>query len=58
MGKLDLGRLIAIAIGVVVLFGLELGWGAEFYIAIPAAIIAYTAARVASGLLLGAGEKA
>jgi len=57
MGKLDLGRLISIAIGVVVLFGLELGWGTAYYIAIPAAIVAYTAARVASGLLLG-GEKA
>jgi hypothetical protein len=51
MHKSHLFRIAAILIGGAVLFGLELGLGVEFYIAIPAAIVAYTACRLGFAML-------
>lgn len=51
MNKPLLFRLVAILIGAAVLFGLELGFGVAFYIAVPAAIVAYTACRLGFALL-------
>ena len=52
MSRQKIGRIVSVLIGAAVLFGLEQGYGVAFYIAIPAAVIAYTAARVAFGLRL------
>lgn len=43
MNKTKLYRMAALLVGGAVLLGLELGYGVAFYIAIPAAILAYTA---------------
>jgi len=51
MGKPQLYRFAAILVGATVLFGLELGLGVEYYIAIPAGIVAYTACRVGFAML-------
>lgn len=45
-------RIIAILLGGAVLFGLELGFGVSYYIAIPAGIIVYTAVRLGFALLV------
>jgi hypothetical protein len=39
-------------VGAAVLFGLQQGLGLQFYIALPAAILAYVASLVAMGLIL------
>ena len=44
-------RFVAILVGAAVLFGLELGLGVEFYIAVPAGIVAYTACRLGFAML-------
>ena len=45
-------RIIAVMLGATVLFGLELGFGVSYYIAIPAGIIVYTACRLGFVLLV------
>jgi hypothetical protein len=46
-----IGRIVSIAIAAGVLFGLQQGLGQAFYIAFPAALIAYTLARLAFALV-------
>jgi hypothetical protein len=48
----QLHRIVAVLLGMTVLFGLELGFGVSYYIAIPAAIIVYTACRLGFALLV------
>lgn len=48
----QLHRTIAVLLGATVLFGLELGFGTAYYIAIPAAIIVYTACRFCFAVLV------
>lgn len=48
----QLHRIIAILLGATVLFGLELGLGVSYYVAVPAGIIVYTAVRVGFALLI------
>ncbi len=50
----QLHRILAILLGGAVLFGLELGFGLSYYIAIPAGIIVYTACRLGLALLVPA----
>ena len=45
-------------VGAAVLFALEQGLSVQLYIAIPLAVVAYLAVKVAFGLLWGAGDKA
>jgi hypothetical protein len=54
MNRQMLGRMIAVLIGGTVMFGLELGLGVQFYIAIPVAIVTYLAVRLGFGLVWGA----
>jgi len=58
MNKLAITRIISVLTGAAVLFGLQHSLGLQLYIALPAALIAYMAVKVAVGLLLGADEKA
>jgi hypothetical protein len=58
MNRLAIGRIISVLIGAAVLFELENGFGVKLYIAIPVAILAYLAVKVAVGLLLGSGGTA
>jgi hypothetical protein len=53
MNRQMLGRIIAVLLGGAVMFGLELGFGVQFYIAIPIAIITYLAVRLGFGLVWG-----
>jgi hypothetical protein len=53
MSKLAIARLISVMIGAAVLFGLERGLDVQLYIAFPVAIVAYMAAKVGIGLVLG-----
>jgi hypothetical protein len=48
----QLHRIIAVLLGATVLFGLEIGLGVSYYIAIPAGIIVYTALRLGFALLI------
>lgn len=48
----QLHRIIAVLLGATMLFGLELGFGASYYIAIPAGIVVYTACRLGFLLLV------
>ncbi len=57
MGKQGIGRIVAVLLGAAVLFGLEQGLGIQLYVAIPIAVIAYMAVKVAIGLLWGVDEK-
>jgi hypothetical protein len=52
-----IGRIISVMVGAAVLFGLEQGLSLQLYIAIPLAVVAYLAVKVAFGLLWGAGDK-
>ena len=58
MNKLEITRIISVLTGAAVLLGLQHSLGLQLYIALPAALIAYIAVKVAVGLLLGADEKA
>jgi len=58
MNRLLIARIVAVLTGAAVLFGLQRGFGIQLYIALPVAVVAYMAVKVAIGLLLGAGEKA
>ena len=58
MTKQGIGRIVSVLIGAAVLIGLQQGLGLQLYIAIPAAVIVYMAAKVAIGLLWGADEPA
>ncbi len=51
MDKPRLFRLFAVLVGAAVLFGLEQGLGLALYVAIPIAILAYTACRLGFALL-------
>jgi hypothetical protein len=53
MNRQMLGRIIAVLLGGAVMFGLELGFGVQFDIAIPIAIITYLAVRLGFGLVWG-----
>jgi hypothetical protein len=57
VNRLAIGRLISVLIGAAVLYGLKHGLGVKLYFAIPAAIVAYLAVKVAFGLLWGADDK-
>ncbi len=57
MSKQGIGRIVAVLFGAAVLFGLEQGLGIQLYVAIPIAVIAYMAVKVAIGLLWGVDEK-
>ncbi len=46
-----IGRIVSIVIAAGVLFGLQQGLGQAFYVAFPAALIAYTLARLAFAVL-------
>jgi hypothetical protein len=48
----QLHRIIAVLLGASVLFGLELGLETSYYVAIPAAIIVYTACRLGFAVLV------
>jgi hypothetical protein len=52
VNKVRLFRLIAVLVGAAVLFGLGQGLGLALYIAIPVAIVAYTACRLGLEMLL------
>jgi hypothetical protein len=58
MKKLLIVRMVAVAIGAAVLFGLQHGLGFELYVAIPLAAVAYLVVKVALGLLWGADKTA
>ena len=57
MNRQAIGRIISVLIGAAVLFALEQGLGWQLYVAIPLAVIAYLAVKLAFGLLWGAGDK-
>jgi hypothetical protein len=46
-------RFAAVLIGAAVLFGLEQQLGAQWYVAIPAGIVAYTVTLLTLGLMFG-----
>jgi hypothetical protein len=58
MNRLAIVRIVAVLTGAAVLFGLQRGLELTVYIALPVALVAYMAVKVAIGLLLGADEKA
>ena len=58
MSKIGMTRIGSVLIGAAVLFGLQQGLDTSFYLALPAALIAYMAAKVGLGFMLGAGEEA
>lgn len=53
MTRLAITRTISVLTGAAVLFGLEHGLGVQLYVAIPLAIVAYLAVKVALGLVWG-----
>jgi hypothetical protein len=58
MNRRTMTRAIAVLAGATVLFGLEQGLDLKFYMAFPAALLAYFAALVGVGLMLGADNQA
>ena len=58
MTKIGITRIGSVLIGAAVLFGLQQGLNISFYLALPAALLAYIAAKVALGFMLGAGKEA
>jgi hypothetical protein len=54
MNRSLIGRFISVLVGGTVLFGLEQAFEVKFYIAIPVAIVAYLAVRLAINLTWGA----
>jgi uncharacterized membrane protein len=50
-------RFAAVLVGAGVIFGLEQQLGAQWYVAIPAGIVAYIATLVALGFLLGSSNQ-
>jgi hypothetical protein len=58
MKRQTIGRLVSILVGAAVLFGLELGLDVQFYIAVPAGIVAYTIVKLAIGLVWGLDGRA
>ena len=57
VSKLAIARMISVPIGAAVLFGIEHGLGVRLYVAIPLAIIAYLAVKVAIGLICGVEQR-
>jgi uncharacterized membrane protein len=53
MNRRGIPRIVAVLTAAAVLFGLEQGLGLQFYVALPAAVLAYLATLVVVGLLLG-----
>jgi hypothetical protein len=51
--RLAITRTISVLTGAAALFGLEHGLGVQLYVAIPLAIVAYLAVKVALGLVWG-----
>jgi uncharacterized membrane protein len=51
-------RFAAVLVGAGVTFGLEQQLGAQWYVAIPAGIVAYIATLVALGFLFGSSKQA
>ena len=41
MNRHGIARIVAVLVGAAVLFGLELGFGVQFYYAIPAGVLVY-----------------
>ena len=58
MNRRSLTRLAAMVTGGAVLFGLQQGLGLQFYIALPAAVLAYVAMLIGVGLLVGSDTQA
>jgi hypothetical protein len=58
MNRRGITRIVAVLTGAAVLFGFEQGLDLQFYIALPAAVLAYFATLVAMGLLLGTDTQA
>ena len=58
MNRQRIVRIISVLVGAAVLFGLEQGLGVKIYIAIPVAIVAYLAVKVALGLAWGTDGRA
>ena len=56
MNRRLLGRIVSVLFGAAVLYGLEQGLGVQIYIAIPIAIVAYLAVKLALGLIWGDGR--
>jgi hypothetical protein len=57
MNRQAIGRIVSVLIGAAVLFALEQGLGVQLYIAIPVAVVAYLAVKVAIGLLWGIDDR-
>jgi hypothetical protein len=57
VSKLAIARMISVLTGAAVLFGLEHGLGVALYVAIPLAIVAYLAVKVAIGLVWGVEQQ-
>ncbi len=54
MNRQWITRVVAIAVGAAVVFGLESGLGLQLYFAVPIAAVAYLATLVGVGLILRA----
>ena len=57
MSKHAISRIVAVAVGAGVLFGLEQGLDIKFYLAIPAGVVAYIVTLAALGLMLETGKR-
>lgn len=58
MNRQTVARMVSVLIAGAVLFGLEQGYGVAFYIAIPVAIVVYTAIKLVFALTLEANDPA
>lgn len=53
MKRDGISRIVAVAVGAAVLYGLGQGLGLELYVSIPAGVLAYIATLVSMRLMLG-----
>jgi hypothetical protein len=58
MTKIGITRFGSVLTGAAVLFGLQQGLNISFYLALPAALLAYIAVKLTLGFMLGAGKEA
>ena len=58
MNRQGIARIVAVLVGAAVLFGLELGFGLQFYFAIPAGVIVYVVTRLTLDQMLGTDRSA
>jgi len=58
MNRQGIARIIAVLAGAAVLFGLELGFGVQFYFAIPAGVLVYIVTRMVLDQVLGTDTRA